>query len=149
MAGIAIVPDRVGHLLHRLNQAQGNSPRPYLPALTALLSLAAACHTADGGPGYGFGSGSLREPEVGAVPGERSSSHILDDDLDRLAPFFTGAVVGRNAERGLLHRRRTPGAPLHTAIAQHVDGRHLLGDPGRMDEAERHQRDPEAEPMCS
>ena len=50
-----------------------------------------------------------------------------------------------DAEGGLLHRGRATGAPLDATLREDVDGRHLLGDARRVDEAERHQRDAEAE----
>jgi hypothetical protein len=68
----------------------------------------------------------------------------LDDGLDGLAPLVA-AEVAIDAEGGLLHGRRTAGAPLDAPAREHVGGGDLLGHPHRRGEAVGHERDPEAE----
>ena len=148
-AGVLGAPVGVDGLLHhldRLQQSERQEPETVAPGAHGRRL------TGGGQPGRRMGVlerlgrlHALGHLQQLAVPAETLLLPHLDDDLDRFAPLPPGPVVGGDMKRQLLHRRGTPRTPLDPAVTQDVDGRHLLGHPGRVLEPRRHERHAEAE----
>jgi hypothetical protein len=140
-----VLGDVLGHPLDRLQDRERQEPEP-----EAAGDLGAAV------AGGGHPAGRVRvlhrlggDHAPGELPVLALELEVLrlprpDDGLDGLAPLVA-AEVAVDAEGGLLHGRRPPGAPVDAPAGEDVGGGDLLGHPHRRGEAVGHERDPEAE----